>query len=364
MTSRSIKIAQENQQRQRQVFFDKQYRGQIRCMVPWQTLGISPNGDAFMCLSPSWIPKYIGNILNCNSIYDVLNSEMAQSIRQEVFKGSYLYCNHKICSFFAKVDPALYRIDGPPSEPTELQSSDLLMSRQIPRNLIFDFDYTCNFRCPSCRTQVINTNKHPITRPINNRIVQRIKSLIIDEIKDQPVDIRWAGGEPFISEPYVDLLDYIGSKNKPNIQNTIQTNGSYLKSKKELVQRLLPGIHELRVSFDAATESTYQQVRVNGVWSTLLDNVRWVRELINRQHPETKLTADFVVQRTNYQEIPAFVTLCKELGIDKIHWQKMWNWGSWPQEEFDQHNVYIPTHPEYPQLVQAFADAGQPMSLI
>jgi hypothetical protein len=30
---------------------------------------------------------------------------------------------------------------------------------------------------------------------------------IIDKIENQPIDIRWCGGEPFISEVYLDLMD-------------------------------------------------------------------------------------------------------------------------------------------------------------
>jgi MoaA/NifB/PqqE/SkfB family radical SAM enzyme len=230
---------------------------------------------------------------------------------------------------------------------------------QIPKNLIFDFDYTCNFRCPSCRTELINNNKHHVIRPINNSIVQQIKHQVIDRIADQPVEIRWCGGEPFISESYTELLDYILGSGKTKIQHIVQTNGSYLQSKSDMVERLLPTLKELCISFDAATADTYHRIRVNGVWDNLLNNVAWVKNLISSKNAATRLAADFVVQIDNYQEIPAFVQLCKELGIKHIHFQKMWNWGTWPQEEFDHKNIYNSDHPEHKKLVEVFRSVGR-----
>jgi MoaA/NifB/PqqE/SkfB family radical SAM enzyme len=95
----------------------------------------------------------------------------------------------------------------------------------------------------------------------------------------------------------------------------------------------------------------------------LLSNVRWLRQRVDELAVDCTISADFVVQLTNYKEIPAFVELCQELGIEKINWQKMWNWGTWGQEEFLQHNIYRPEHPLYSELVEIFKKAGQPMSL-
>ena len=361
MTQIGSVVAEANQYRQQQIFYDKNYQNNDVCTIPWDTMGVNARGDVFICRSPSWVPKFVGNLLATTDIFDILNSTIAQQIRQEILAGRYYYCNPKICDFFSSKNLNSYQsqpvLDQQPL--TFVSTSDLLVD-QIPKNLIFDFDYTCNFQCPSCRTELINHNKHHVIRPINNDIVQRIKHQVIDRIAEhQLVRIRWCGGEPFISEPYTELLDYISRNEKLQIQHTIQTNGSYLKSKSDTVERLLPTLKELRVSFDAATADTYHRVRVNGVWDNLLNNVAWVKNLIHEKNAHTRLSADFVVQLDNYQEIPAFVQLCKELGIKHIYFQKMWNWGTWPQEEFDHKNIYNPDHPEYEKLVEVFKSVGR-----
>ena len=348
-------LAEQNQQRQDQIFFDKQLHSIGHCQTPWNTLGVNNNGDIFICSSPSWIPKFVGNILEVETIFDALNSDMAQKIRQEILAGRYFYCNNRICGFFNKIPLDTYQTLPLDTQPLpSLTSHDLLVD-QIPKNLIFDFDYTCNYQCPSCRKEVINWNSDSTFAPINDRIVERIKHQVIDRIGAQPVNIRWAGGEPFISRAYIELLEYIIAAGKTNITNVIQTNGSYLKSKSDVLARLAPYIQELRISFDAATATTYSQVRKNGVWSNLIHNVRHAQHVLG----SNRITADFVVQADNYQEIPLFVDLCRDLGIQRINWQKMWNWGTWSQAEFDTKNIYDKSHPDYDKLVKIFAQAGQ-----
>jgi organic radical activating enzyme len=356
LTQSGDAIALDNQQRQEQKFYDKKLEGHAYCRVPWNTMGVNSRGDIFICSSPSWIPKFVGNILEVKDVFHALNSDIASNIRQEILTGRYYYCNNRICSFFGSIDPKTYNTDESVGVSALPASNDTnLYVQEIPRNLIFDFDYTCNYQCPSCRKEVINWNSDSTFAPINDRIVERIKHQVIDRIGAQPVNIRWAGGEPFISRAYMELLEYIIAAGKTNITNVIQTNGSYLKSKSDVLARLAPYIQELRISFDAATATTYSQVRKNGVWSNLIHNVRHAQHVLG----SNRITADFVVQADNYQEIPLFVDLCRDLGIQRINWQKMWNWGTWSQAEFDTKNIYDKSHPDYDKLVKIFAQAGQ-----
>lgn len=364
---RSQHEAEKNRRAQRQVFYDKKVAASNRfCRRPWQTLGVNCYGDVFICISPAWIPKFVGNILKATDIFNVLNSAAAQSIRNEIINNRYYYCNLDLCTHARyDLEPGTWSArpqDIQDMEPlVDIEQPQDVMVTEIPGNIIFDFDHTCNYQCPSCRTQLINNNKHPVIARFNDRIVDSIKTLIIDKIGTQPVEIRWAGGEPFISKPYLELMDYIHQRHAgSNIQHCIQTNGSYLKSRADLLDKLLPHVKEMRISFDAATEHTYQQVRVNGVWDNLLENVTWLMQQIKKRGLSTRVAADFVVQKQNYQEILAFRELCHDLGIRTINYQRMWNWGTWPKEVFDDMNVYHADHPAYQEVVDILKEAERP----
>jgi len=352
-------IADGNRSCQKQVFYDKKVKitDSNRCTKPWQTLGINSYGDVFICASPAWIPKFVGNILNATDIYqDILNSDTAQKIRQEIVSGRYYYCNNKICAHFNNQIPHNQYNTAPAAvadlEELVLESSLDTLVTQIPKDIIFDFDHTCNFVCPSCRTRMINNNKHSVISSVNQNIAEKIKTMVIDKIDQQPVSIRWAGGEPFISSVYLDLMSYIIQSGKKNITHVIQTNGSYLGVKQDLVESLLPYVTEMRISFDAASEETYNKIRVNGVWSSLIRNVQWLVEFQKVTGYPKKITADFVVQLDNYHEIYQFYQLCTELGISHINYQRMWDWSTWNKETFNKNNVYTPDHVLYPEVVR------------
>jgi sulfatase maturation enzyme AslB (radical SAM superfamily) len=354
-SGRDLELA--NQQRQQQQFYDKQYLGSP-CRVPWNTLGINANGDAYICSSPSWIPLFVGNILEVEDIFELLNSKKAQRIRQEILAGRYYYCNNKICNFFSNKSPILYNDTGS-QEPLLEEFTEATKVRHLPKNLILDFDYTCNLYCGSCRTQTINFNNDHVRRPINFRIVEKIKRLIIDQVDQQPMSIRWCGGELFISAAYLDLLEYISAQNKPTIKHIIQTNGHYLQSRQQLIEQLAPHIQSFWVSFDAATADTYRQVRRGGSWNQLLKNVNWLMNFLESNQFKFSVSAAFVVQLDNYKEIPQFVELCSTFNIKDIQLQKMWNWGTWTQKEFNEKNIYNPQHPLYADLAETFAQAKQ-----
>ena len=364
-TPRSTILSIANQKRQGQVFFDKHHTEKNSCRIPWQTLGIEKNGNAYICASPSWIPMYVGNILETNGIYEILNSQTSLKIRQEILAGRYYYCNTRICSFFDFKDTDKYQsrplVDSDVNELEFIDSPDLYVNK-IPTNLIFDFDYTCNFKCPSCRTEVHNWNADHILRPINNQLVEKIKHLIIDEIQNQSINIRWCGGEPFMSEVYMELFRYIISSGKKNIQNTIQTNGSLFTAKKDLVRDLLPYISDLRISFDAGCAETYALTRIGGDWDRLIENVKFVVALIKEHKFKTKVSADYVVQKNNYKDLPQFAEICKELGIQINVTHKMWNWGTWDTETFHDMNAYHPEHPLYKDVEKYFKLANLPMA--
>ena len=363
-TPKTIELGLANQKRQDQIFFNKNYKGS-KCRIPWQTLGIEKNGNAYICSSPSWIPIYVGNILETNNIYDILNSQTSLKIRHEILAGRYYYCNTRICSFFEFKDTNKYQsqplIEADLNELEFIDSAELYVDK-ISTNLIFDFDYTCNFKCPSCRTEIHNWNANHILRPINDQLVEQIKHLIIDKIEEQPISIRWCGGEPFMSDVYIELFNYIISTGKTNIQNIIQTNGSLLEAKKDLIKKLLPYVSELRISFDAGSEEIYQLTRVGGDWNRLIENTKFIIELINDCGFKTNLLADFVVQKHNYKDLPKFAELCNKLGIKINLMQKMWNWGTWDTETFDDMNVYHPEHPLYDDVKKHFKLANLPMS--
>jgi molybdenum cofactor biosynthesis enzyme MoaA len=342
-----------------QIIFDKQAKKLSMCQNPWNKLVINQFGAAYICSSPAWLPKSIGSLLDYDDFFSLLNSYEAREIRSEVALKRYGYCNHKICGhFWGPVMISADSIIEPPSAETfEFLTEEEFTTNssvdKLPSEICFDFDYTCNFKCPSCRTEMINHNQGPMVET-NKKIVSKIKHVILDRYIDskKSLTIRWAGGEPFISHAYLDIWQYIVDKNITGINNIIQTNGSYFKKRSGLLEKFLPHIRILRVSFDAGTAETYSKIRINGEWETLIDNCKYVRKLIDQFKINTTLESDFVVQLDNFQEIPRYIDIAKSIGFDQINLSKMWNWDTWPMQKFKELNISSNTHPRHQELVE------------
>jgi len=334
-----------------QILFDKQVRGH-KCTAPTQQMVVNQNGLTYICPSPAWLPKSIGSVLDYTDFFDLLNSYEARQIRSEIDLGRYSYCNHKICNFFNNQNIKVTESSDPVPLLTDDQFTTTSLVTTLPYEICFDFDYTCNFKCPSCRTDIINNNLGP-AKLANDRIVEKIKHVILDKYieTNTPLHLRWAGGEPFVSHAYSELWEYI-SNNGKYFSHTIQTNGSYLKKRKDILTKMFPTILELRVSFDAGTKETYEKIRLNGIWEDLLDNCEFVVQLKTKYGFKTNLQTDFVVQYDNFREIPAYINLAKQLGFTHIRLSRMWNWDTWSTDEFNKLNVTDSNHPCYTELLE------------
>ena len=161
--NRNDEIAEGNRHSQRQVFFDKHVVGNRHCRRPWQTLGVNSFGDVFICISPAWIPKFAGNILASNDIFNILNSSKARAIRNEIMNNRYYFCNFNLCGYTRNLTSDQFSKAATSYEDlqplTFINQPDTVTLTEIPRDIIFDFDHTCNYKCPSCRSELIN-NEH------------------------------------------------------------------------------------------------------------------------------------------------------------------------------------------------------------
>ena len=60
------------------------------------------------------------------------------------------------------------------------------------------------------------------------------------------------------------------------------------------------------------------------------------------------LRLGFVVQQSNYREIPDFVRMAFNFGgIDRVTFSPIVDWGTWSKEEFDYHAIWKKTHAEF-----------------
>ena len=220
----------------------------------------------------------------------------------------------------------------------------------------FSHDRSCNLACPSCRIDKIlltEGSDYEAKKAIQDELVQEY----LGEPSDRKFEIKVTGsGDPFASKIYREFLSELDGADFPNMTVNLQTNGvMFTKKNWDRIHRIHDNLGFILVSADAATEETYGPIRKGGDWDLLMANLKHLGE----RRAEGKFThfrMDFVVQDSNFREMPAYVDLAKEMGVDVVYFMIVRNWGTWTPKQFDEKCVWKKTHPDFEEFMQVLQD--------
>ena len=125
------------------------------------------------------------------------------------------------------------------------------------------------------------------------------------------------GGEPTFSEHFVDYVTRGGAANQ---EVNLITNGTFLE-RSAVARAVAENVSRIQVSIDAATEQTYERIRIGSRWSRLLAGIDKLQSYRSSSPLASHLKLNFVLMRSNVRELPDFVDLAHELGADAVHAQ-------------------------------------------
>ncbi|MCB9833193.1 MAG: SPASM domain-containing protein [Planctomycetes bacterium] len=122
-------------------------------------------------------------------------------------------------------------------------------------------------------------------------------------------------GEPFTFPHFDLLLDYA---EKYAVKLELVTNGMLLKGAR--MERVLPLLDRLIMSFDGGTKETFEHCRTGSRFEVVIDNLRQFsrrrRELgLERR---AKFTFGVTLMRENIEELPRIVEWAHELDVDEV----------------------------------------------
>ena len=288
-----------------------------RCNFPDSVVTIDTQGECFLCRCEGWLPVSVGNIMDFNSFEEIWQSDRARALQKDIADKKFTYCSVDYCGI---------------KEENQIQS---------PKWISINIDESCNLKCPSCRTGMINfTNGTKFDNKI--KMSTHISRMLSEY--DQHCIINMSGnGDPFASLIYRPLI--INTVPNKKHQYRMMSNGLLLK---KLLPKtnILPSITEYHISVDAGNKSTYEKVRLGGKWDTLVDNLKWLKQNTNKM-----ISLNFVLQNDNWASLRDFEALLIELDI--WGWMtRVEDWGTWQGEQFRQHNVLGEYHPNHEKCME------------
>lgn len=125
------------------------------------------------------------------------------------------------------------------------------------------------------------------------------------------------GGEPTFSENFVATVDRSLAANQ---HVTLITNGTFLE-RDAIARCVADQVHFTQVSIDAATPATYERIRLGSRWSRLMAGIEKLQALRAQSQRPSRLQFNYVLMRSNIEELVQFIDLAAELGADTVHGQ-------------------------------------------
>lgn len=313
-------------------------------------MDIYEEGKVYSCCS-AWLPTPLGN-LKKSTVAEIWNSHTSQMIRESILDGSFRYCNHKVCPFIQENSLPSLEEARQDINLREIIDNKLTRLDQLPSFINLCNDASCNLACPSCRVEKIN---YPKGIEFEKR--QHLQDKITQDLFAQPNDRHFTvnvtgSGDPFASAVFRNFLYQLNGEDFPNLQINLQTNGVLLTPRNwQRMHKIHKNISTILISFDAATEDTYNITRRGGNWSWLLKNTARLGEL--RKTGEVNfLRLDFVVQHANYKEMPQFVEIAKSLNADGVAFSMVLDWGTWSMKDFAKQCIWNKDHEEFDEFLE------------
>lgn len=293
------------------------------CNLPWRTVNIDAFTNCMLCRCDGWLPKPVGKITDFDSLEQIWSNPQAKIIQADVESKKYTWCAVQHCG---------------------VMQEDIF---QPHYELIFGIDNSCNLACPSCRREKIMHTQGDLFEQKLQAVEHTVK--LLNKFEHRIHVTLASTGDPLASHIYRPLLHSYQGQDSQTF--TLFTNGLLIKKQLDKTA-LLDRITEFRISVDAGSASTYEQVRLGGDWNVLMQNFDYLHE----QGRASQVRLMYVVQQQNFRDIPKFVQLLEHYGFSGTLMQ-LDDWGTWNHDvvalpdtwtqkhgTFRQHNVLDSRH--------------------
>jgi radical SAM protein with 4Fe4S-binding SPASM domain len=180
----------------------------------------------------------------------------------------------------------------------------------MPFSLSIEPTTACNLGCPECPSGL-----KQFTRP-TGKLNMELHKRMLDQVRKTVFYINYYfQGEPFL---HPEFLELIKEAKKRKIYTATSTNAHFINEKKarEIVES---GLDRLIISIDGMTQETYEQYRVHGELSKVLEGTEAMLKAKKDLKSNTPaLIFQFLAVKPNEHEIPQVLKLGAEMGIDEV----------------------------------------------
>ncbi len=179
-----------------------------------------------------------------------------------------------------------------------------------PFSLSIEPTTACNLGCPECPSGL-----KQFTRPTGKLDIELHERMLKQVSRSVFYVNYYFQGEPFLHPQFLEL---IRQAKKQRIYTSTSTNAHFIDASKaaEIVNS---GLDRLIISIDGLTQETYENYRVNGQLSKVIEATKLlVAAKLEQKSNTPNLIFQFLAVKPNEHEIPAVFSLGKELCVDEV----------------------------------------------
>ena len=189
-------------------------------------------------------------------------------------------------------------------------STGLPVVQGLPLSIAIEPTTSCNLRCPECPSGL-----RSFTRP-TGMLENSLYKSVIDQLASVLTNFTfYFQGEPYLNPKFLDMVSYASGK---NVFTSTSTNAHYLNDE-QAKRTIESGLDRLIISIDGVSQETYEQYRIGGQLSKVLEGTRNVIEWKKKLKSRTPhVVFQFLVVKANEKDIPRLYQLAKEMGVDEV----------------------------------------------
>ncbi len=183
----------------------------------------------------------------------------------------------------------------------------------LPMSISIEPTTSCNLRCPECPSGL-----RAFTRP-TGMLNQLDFQNMLDQFGKQLWSINfYFQGEPYLNKELLPMIQHAVSK---QIYTATSTNAHYLTAE-VAKETITSGLHRLIISLDGTTQETYEQYRIGGNLSKVIEGTKQVvLAKKNAGSATPHIIFQFLVVKPNEHQTQDALLLAKELGVDEVRFK-------------------------------------------
>ncbi|KJS01689.1 MAG: hypothetical protein VR65_08040 [Desulfobulbaceae bacterium BRH_c16a] len=147
--------------------------------------------------------------------------------------------------------------------------------------------------------------------------LKKIKTIYSKLVMEQLVEVVYGGGgEPFLNPELAEIAAYTREK-CPAVQHTVISNmvGGYNQS---MVKKLVENRVHFLVSVNAASKKIFHEIAGVDAFEHVCENIKKIVLLRRELKSSIGISISIILMKKNISELPEFVRLAKELGVDSV----------------------------------------------